>query len=200
VRLNLGCGLQQISGWTGVDFDEKLNPDIVADVAHLPFEDESIEEIYASHVLEHVPYDSPALKEWFRVLRRGGQITIAVPDVNQIYMLYKHGGKWGPYSMPVDIAYVNASVYGADTMADRMPEGLFTGPGHMHKQIFIGDMLVQAMIAAGFDEVHEVLACTIRTSSIGEVMAQGRKFDGHALCFSDKPYCLTRRCDQPQGE
>ena len=80
MKLNLGAGMQQIAGWTTVDLDPDMHPDIVGDIEHLPFEDNSIDEIYASHCLEHVPYDSPALSEWFRVLKRGAVCTVIVPD------------------------------------------------------------------------------------------------------------------------
>ena len=44
------------------------------------FEDDSIDEIYASHVLEHLSYRNeivPALKEWRRVLLPGAVVKSA---------------------------------------------------------------------------------------------------------------------------
>lgn len=200
MKLNLGAGLQQISGWMTVDFDERLGPDVVATIDALPFEDNSVEEIYASHCLEHVPYDSPALSEWLRVLEPGGLCTVVVPDVIQTYYLWRHGGHWGPYCLPVDELYVNATVFGAHLMAHRHPEMHFDCPGQVHHQIFIFDMLAQQMIRAGFFEVHEVVECSIRRSAIGETMVQGRKQKPlPSKCFTDEPYCMTRR-PLPEGE
>lgn len=50
-----------------------------ADVTCLPFEDESFEIIYCSHVLEHVPNDRRAIKEFYRVLKLGGWGLLQVP-------------------------------------------------------------------------------------------------------------------------
>jgi len=191
MKLNLGAGMQQIAGWTTVDLDPDMHPDIVGDIEHLPFEDNSIDEIYASHCLEHVPYDSPALSEWFRVLKRGAVCTVIVPDIIQVYYLWKHGAKWGPYNLIIDWDYINATAFGAHILKG-VPELNFGDLGHTHRQIFIFDMLTQQMLKAGFDEVREVTYCTIRASSMGETMVQGRKFEGHASCYTEQPYCIQR--------
>ncbi len=49
----------------------------------LPFEDDSFDRIIAAEVLEHLPDDSRAMAELFRVLRPGGLIAVTVP-------------RWGP--------------------------------------------------------------------------------------------------------
>ncbi|HVA15472.1 MAG TPA: methyltransferase domain-containing protein [Stellaceae bacterium] len=54
------------------------------------FASDSIEALYASHVLEHVPYaDIPnTLKEWHRVLKPGCKVMISVPDLNILSQLF----------------------------------------------------------------------------------------------------------------
>ena len=202
-RLNLGSGFGQIAGWTNVDQDEALSPDYVASIEDLSqFEDNSIEEIYASHCLEHVPYDSPALSEWYRVLMPGAACTVVVPDINQIYYLWRHGMSWGPYQLPIDAGYVNATAFGAWILQETMPGAHFPKEGHEHKQIFIHDMLVQQMLAAGFEEVSDVPACSVRAASLGETMVQGRKpvafLDRPPSpdCYTDQPYCVRRRAKE----
>lgn len=56
----------------------------------LPFEDESFDWVYASHVLEHVAWWNvkEALKEAYRVLKTNGRLTIWVPDVHKIMNIY----------------------------------------------------------------------------------------------------------------
>lgn len=193
MRLNLGSGLQQIAGWTSYDIDPEMGADITGSVEALPFEDDSIEEIYASHVLEHVEYDSPALSEWYRVLVPGGRCTVIVPDLVQTYYLWRHGAGWGPYNLPIDEAYMNAVAFGARILNKQIPEGGFSEVGHEHKQVFIFDMLVQQFLKVGFDEVSEVTECSVRRSNIGEVMVTGRKLTPRNDCYTDKPWCLTRR-------
>lgn len=60
--------------------DGSLLP-VCADVRHLPFADDSVDIIYASHVLEHIPAEdyTIVLEEINGTLRTGGELTIAVP-------------------------------------------------------------------------------------------------------------------------
>jgi SAM-dependent methyltransferase len=46
----------------------------------LPFHDNTLDYVIASHVLEHVANPVAALAEWYRVLRPGGIIYLLVPD------------------------------------------------------------------------------------------------------------------------
>ena len=65
---------------------------IFAQINALPFDDNSVQVLYASHVLEHVSYNYDlhnerpvlfeTLKEWKRVLKPNGILYVAVPDAN----------------------------------------------------------------------------------------------------------------------
>lgn len=175
VKLDLGSGGGQIPGYVSVDFNEDAHPHVVADVEALPFEDDSVDVIYASHVLEHVKLASPALAEWHRVLKPGGVCTIATPDIVGVYKMHKEGGQWGR-GWPIDLNYVNATAFGANLLAEADPQfAVYGGPGHEHKQIFIDDMLEERMRAAGFEDVRRVAQCEVRPAVDGETMVQGRK-------------------------
>jgi SAM-dependent methyltransferase len=141
LKLNLGCGYSRYPGWTGVDISPDAEPQVLSDVRSLPFEDESADEVYASHVLEHFSYDEPVLEEWWRVLKPGGRITVIVPDLVGVYYAWHSAFTYGMSEhRPIDLAYVNAVVFGAQTLED--------GPCEMtyeHKQVFIFDMLVERM-------------------------------------------------------
>lgn len=83
MRLNLGAGEQKIAGWKSVDVAR-------ADVSHdlsvfpWPFDSNSAESINASHVLEHFDKQVGAdfLAECCRILKPGGWLRIAVPDLD----------------------------------------------------------------------------------------------------------------------
>lgn len=51
------------------------------DIQSLPFEEETYDFIFASHVLEHIPNDKKALKEIRRVLKPDGIAVLPVPVV-----------------------------------------------------------------------------------------------------------------------
>lgn len=89
VRLNLGSGNAELDGWTNLDIAKGV------DVRALPYLDESVDVLRASHVLEHVPRrDAEAtVKEWARVLRQEGRIWIAVPDFEKVARHYIDGVK-----------------------------------------------------------------------------------------------------------
>ncbi|MEC9373785.1 MAG: class I SAM-dependent methyltransferase [Planctomycetota bacterium] len=68
---------------TTLDIAESLEPDVVASVTEMPFDDGAFDVANCCEVLEHVPFDevSLALKEIRRVVRRG--LVMSVPDVTK---------------------------------------------------------------------------------------------------------------------
>ena len=80
MKLNLGSGEKEIEGYTNVDVIHGQ------EVFPLAFDSESVDEIRASHILEHFSFRETLniLKEWNRVLKVGGIIKIAVPDFDLI--------------------------------------------------------------------------------------------------------------------
>lgn len=97
--LNVGCGRRFHASWTNIDL-ESVDPQVREyDItAGLPFEDNSFDAVYHSHVLEHLdPRDGEALlDECFRVLRPNGVLRIVVPNLERIATLYLkyHGQAW----------------------------------------------------------------------------------------------------------
>jgi hypothetical protein len=85
VKLNLGCGQNRIAGYVNVDREAAVAPDLVMDLEKFPWplEDDSVEEVIANHVLEHVGAQAQVfigiMKELYRVCRPGALVRIAVP-------------------------------------------------------------------------------------------------------------------------
>lgn len=88
IRLDLGAGAVSPPGFLpiGNGHDRKQ-------IYPLPFENGSIDEIRASHVLEHFPHGQvlEVLRDWVRTLRPGGKLRIAVPDFEKIAEGYLAG-------------------------------------------------------------------------------------------------------------
>lgn len=58
--------------------------DVKADITNLPFEDNSFDIIFCNHVLEHIPDDTKAIQELYRVLKKGGMGIFQIPqDLNR---------------------------------------------------------------------------------------------------------------------
>lgn len=65
--------------YTTTDLNSPL-ADVKADICDLPFEDNSFDFILCNHVLEHIPDDTKAMKEVYRILRPGGTAILQIPQ------------------------------------------------------------------------------------------------------------------------
>ncbi|WP_310595384.1 methyltransferase domain-containing protein [Flavobacterium sp.] len=58
--------------------------DVKADICNLPFEDNQYDMLFCNHVLEHIPDDTKAMQELYRVLKPGGMAILQIPqDLNR---------------------------------------------------------------------------------------------------------------------
>tara|TARA_B100001121_G_scaffold167333_1_gene146167 strand:+ start:210 stop:770 length:561 start_codon:yes stop_codon:yes gene_type:complete len=85
MKLNLGCGSKILDGYINVDKFDYYKPNIVHDLETFPypFENNSVDEILVSHVLEHIG-QSPEIfmkiiKEFYRICHDNSMIKIIVP-------------------------------------------------------------------------------------------------------------------------
>ena len=89
--LNLGCGKRIHTEWTNVDLVADRPGVIAHDICRgLPFDDDSYDAVYLSHLLEHLTPGkaSELVGECRRVLVPGGTLRIVVPDLEAIAREY----------------------------------------------------------------------------------------------------------------
>jgi len=65
--------------YTTTDLNSPL-ADVKADICDLPFENESFDFILCNHVLEHIPDDTKAMQELYRILKPGGTAILQIPQ------------------------------------------------------------------------------------------------------------------------
>ncbi len=65
--------------YTTTDLNSPL-ADVKADICNLPFEDNNFDIILCNHVLEHIPDDTKAMKELYRVLKPNGMAILQIPQ------------------------------------------------------------------------------------------------------------------------
>lgn len=91
IKIELGSGTHGIPGFFHIDAVKTGNVDYEADIRDLSFlQSNSVDELYAAHVLEHVSYTEveQVLEEWCRVLKPDGTLTIKMPDLDFICRAY----------------------------------------------------------------------------------------------------------------
>ena len=131
VKLNLGAADQQIEGYTPIEIKNGQPAYPLTDYA-----DNSVDEIRASHVLEHFSYRQvpQVVSDWHRVLKPGGRLRIAVPDFDYIVAQNKIGKNDEPL-----MSYL---------LGMQLEEHDF------HKSVFTKHSLGNVLKAAGFSDIE----------------------------------------------
>jgi ubiquinone/menaquinone biosynthesis C-methylase UbiE len=92
LRVEIGGGTRDRGdGWVNVDQIDSA--DIVHDLNSLPwpFDDESVDELYSSHCIEHVESDRDFIREVARICRVGARVEIRAPDaMSEMANIYGH--------------------------------------------------------------------------------------------------------------
>ena len=86
-KLQLGAGETILNGWLNTDLHPYIEGLIFLDVTQkFPFKEKTFDYILSEHLIEHLTYlgGLRMLEECFRVLRPGGKIRIATPDLDII--------------------------------------------------------------------------------------------------------------------
>jgi len=84
--VDIGCGQNKVAGAIGVDCVALPGVDVVhnLDSFPYPFAADSIDQIHAYHVLEHVPDVMTTMEEIWRISKPGGTVHIRVPHFSGI--------------------------------------------------------------------------------------------------------------------
>jgi len=118
LRVDLGCGPYKSKGWLGVDVYPFDGVDIVYDGDRLPFDDSTVDEIRAMHVMEHIPNIFNLMREIHRVCKNGAIITITSPHFTSCHNHYdfEHVRRFGYRSF--------SHIYGHDPVETLSPHAV----------------------------------------------------------------------------
>ena len=84
LKLNLGCGNDIRPDYINIDkYNNTGNVDYQWDLSKLEVEDETIDEIFTSHVFEHIGINDiySVVEEWRRALKPGGDLIMRLPNL-----------------------------------------------------------------------------------------------------------------------
>ena len=99
IKLNLGAGDNHLpveEGWVNTDLRDGLEYAVEQRWdfrKEIPLPDESVDFILAWHILEHAGLTErdTMIKDWYRVLKPGGKLAVAVPDLLKRLAMYQQG-------------------------------------------------------------------------------------------------------------
>jgi hypothetical protein len=99
LRVEIGPGVKKLGeDWVTVGVNADVDHKLLWGSHALPFDDDSVDEFYASHVIEHIPWwrVGDALAEAARVIRSGGMIELHTIDFRAVVDRYIFGscGDW----------------------------------------------------------------------------------------------------------
>jgi predicted SAM-dependent methyltransferase len=145
-RINLGCGIRNFKGWLNVDVNDSA--DMKADLSEFPwpFPDDVADELLASHILEHFTKADGRLflTECLRVLKPGGVLKIAVPDMDAFIEARQTGNE----SRVEGYTWRDLNHFmGGDERE--------TNPWQRHKYMYTYESLAFTLEMLGFDQVRE---------------------------------------------
>lgn len=142
IKLNLGSGSVYKDGYINIDLYAD-NVDLKHDIRKpLPYKDNSVDEIYASHLIEHFTRKEweEVRKDWYRVLKPNGLLHIKCPDLEQICKSFIND-KDIRYDNPRTGISLIMMIYGGQEAF---------GKGQIHKNGFTLDKLGSDLELTGF--------------------------------------------------
>ncbi|RLJ01506.1 MAG: hypothetical protein DRP08_05430 [Candidatus Aenigmatarchaeota archaeon] len=92
LKLDLGCGRFKKEGFVGLDIEKYKGVDKIIDLRKgLPYKDNSVDEIYTNHFLEHLEIEDVVrvIKEIHRVCKPGAKVMIRVPHFSGRWAFYE---------------------------------------------------------------------------------------------------------------
>ena len=96
MKLHLGCGHDYKKGYMNCDVSKEVSPDKIIDLEKkFPLKNDSVREIIANHVFEHIHNFIPMMHEIYRISKKGAVIKIKVPFYSS----------WGQFNDPTHVRF-----------------------------------------------------------------------------------------------
>ncbi len=149
-RLHWGCGDWIEPGWINADAKDLPGVDLCCDIRDgLPLANESIDYAVSVHAFPELTLEEqvPALRELHRVLRPGGVLRLALPDLDLAVDAYRRGDR-GYFLVPDE----RAESLGAKLVVQLLWYGF-------SRTVFTFDFVSELLAEAGYSRIDR---CTFR--------------------------------------
>jgi len=180
LKLNVGCGTDYKDGWINIDNNsddniEKL--DLNWDLRKpLPFHDNSVDFIFNEHFFEHLTTDEAekTIKDLMRVLKPGGVMRIAMPDLAVVVDTYRN--------LPLNKDPV-IQAYGLDFIRTRAEWMNMSFRWWGHKWLYDWEELQRRLEEAGYKKVKR---CKLNKSSYPELRNLETRSESYLIAEVEK--------------
>lgn len=147
IWLNVGSGAKSHPYFVNIDGNIFRRPQMWLDLKNgIPFAPETVDGIYASHVMEHFYYTEIAkiFRECYRILRPGGGLRMIVPSMEAAITAYLSGDRYWFSEFPTKF----------DSLGGRFSNFLFCDG--QHRLAFDFSFAEEALRQAGFPAVTQM--------------------------------------------
>ena len=161
MKLHLGCGKRYLEGYIHVDIAKFEHIDYQLPIDDLStFNSNTVEEIYASHVLEYFDGNDVVnvLNEWKRVLKPSGILRLAVPNFPKLVEVYQSSK---------DLSSILGPLYGKWDIGNQ--EFIY------HKTVYDENSLNKVLEEVGFKN--------IKSWDWQEFFKEQKDFDDHSQAY-----------------
>lgn len=173
-KLHLGAGPSSPAGWLSTDVTPQAETVVYLDATEpFPIEDDTFDYVFSEHMIEHMSWHAglAMLEECHRVLKPGGTIRVATPDLAVLLGLY------GEQRDPVGDRYVrwivDRSMPGISTYkASFVINNAFRNWGHQF--LYDGELLEMAMREAGFTNTRRCASGESLDANLRGIESHGR--------------------------
>lgn len=169
-KLEIGPGPKRIDSFETINVIFGTDVDYVMDAkGKLPFGDDTFEVVYASHILEHIPWYQleATLAEWVRVLKPGGTLEVWVPNCAKIMRaLLKYEDEQVDTRVADDWYRLNPEKSIFKWANGRMlsygdGSGDINNP-NWHRTLFTPKFLMELFVTVGLNDVREMNSSEVR--------------------------------------
>jgi len=160
-KLHLGAEENYLQGWINTDIKPLSKKIHYLDATkHFPFKDKSFKYVFSEHFIEHLSFHEGLfmLKECHRVLKNGGKIRIATPDLS-VFLGLGDGNLSAPQKKYIKWINERFQLNISSNKNIHVINNLFYNWGH--KFIYDGSTLVNSLKTAGF---HKIVRCQVGKS------------------------------------
>ena len=150
MKLEIGGGKKPRAGYLTCDIRDLPHIDYVCAADALPFEDNTVDEVYSRHVVEHFTLKEllKVLEEWNRVLKIGGEIYIICPNLLWHLRQVLEGSHESFYTKP---SGQNARYWGFGSLFGWQQDEF-----GVHKFGYYFELLRDILEAMGFEQVEDL--------------------------------------------